>query len=83
MGSTDIAFCPRLKVKEDIPSFEDRLFANIAILQGRLMCMKNRMIPAVVSSGIEKISPAMKIGHASEDPRFAAGTSVLRRTSGP
>ena len=46
MRSTDIAFCPRLKVKEDIPSFEDRLFANIAILQGRLMCMKNRMIPA-------------------------------------
>ncbi len=36
MRQTNIALCPRLKVKEDIPSFAGRMFSNIAILQNRL-----------------------------------------------
>lgn len=36
MRETNIKLCPKLKTKEDIPSFEGRMFANIAILQGRV-----------------------------------------------
>ena len=36
MRQTNIVLCPQLKVKEDIPNFERRMFANIAILQSRL-----------------------------------------------
>ena len=36
MRQTNIALCPRLKVREDVPDFEGRMFANVAILQSRL-----------------------------------------------
>ena len=46
MKQTNIKLCPKLKTKEDIPSFEGRMFANIAILESRLASLKDQKVPA-------------------------------------